>query len=489
MRSAFFVLSLLFLPISVFAGVVINEIMYDLEGSDSGREWIEISNFGDMDIDISGWKLYENETNHKISSSDLDILIIPAGGYAVITDNYGKFFLDWPDFNGLVFDSAFSLNNTVGEGLVIRDSELNDVDNVFYSPEWGANGDGNSLQKVDGDWTISNPTPGVSNISQPPGETSELEESQDIEGSLYIPIEKRPQIKAYAGENRIMVAGALGDFYGEGFGFGDEPLKNGRYLWNFGDGTLKEGQNVNHFYRYPGEYRVVLDVSNSDYSIADSLIVNVVKNEICISEIKTGVDSFVELHNPSKEEIDVSGWKIRSREQKFTFSKNSFIRPQSYLVIPSISSGIVFPQGGGVIEFLYPNNLPADSLKYDGNLLDGQSFSRENDNVFVAEETPGARNSEKMVEQVFHMVSHMEYHMEDDEVVHEEDFGKNNMENQKDTQMEDLSGDLEIEANVITIKDNNFGLRDKKLYYVLGVVFLVIFASLGVYFIRRNKIM
>ena len=44
----------------VFAGdVVINEIMYDLSGSDTDREWIEIYNKGTSSIDLAEWRFQE----------------------------------------------------------------------------------------------------------------------------------------------------------------------------------------------------------------------------------------------------------------------------------------------------------------------------------------------------------------------------------------------------------------------------------------------
>lgn len=43
-QGIFLLLLLIFIPFPLFAQVVINEIMYDLEGSDDGREWVEIKN-------------------------------------------------------------------------------------------------------------------------------------------------------------------------------------------------------------------------------------------------------------------------------------------------------------------------------------------------------------------------------------------------------------------------------------------------------------
>ena len=46
------------------ASVTINEIMYDLEGADTGREWVEVHNSGSEAVDLLKWKFVEGGTNH-----------------------------------------------------------------------------------------------------------------------------------------------------------------------------------------------------------------------------------------------------------------------------------------------------------------------------------------------------------------------------------------------------------------------------------------
>ena len=53
-----------------YAGVVINEIMYDVEGTDTGREWIEVYNDSDAPVDLSAFKFFEADTNHEIVSAE-----------------------------------------------------------------------------------------------------------------------------------------------------------------------------------------------------------------------------------------------------------------------------------------------------------------------------------------------------------------------------------------------------------------------------------
>ncbi|MBU1179252.1 lamin tail domain-containing protein, partial [Patescibacteria group bacterium] len=293
----------------------------------------------------------------------------------------------------------------------------------------------------------------------------------------YIPPQDLPTIKAYAGKDRTMIAGALADFNGQAFGLDDKPLENARYLWNFGDGVIKEGENITHFYKYPGEYKVILEVSSGGYSVSDDVIVKVVSNEIFISEIKTGVDSFIELANPSGQEINISGWAFRNGNQSFTFSKNSFIRPRGYLVIPASASGIIFYQGNGRVELLYPGGFLADSFNYSGVVLDNQSFSRNGDGGAITPETPGAVNAKMAVLTVSapEKISKKESELDlcpDGSVCEVKPDEKTSGQNQV--------------ANVVAVSNNNSS-SNNKIYYFLGVFVLVIFSGGGIYFIRRQS--
>lgn len=158
MKPIFLLLtSLLLVPISL-AQVQITEIMYNLDGSDENREWIEVK-FTE-DLNFSDWKFFEANTNHRLNlvqGSDS----MSAGDYAVIARKETDFMNDNPSFTGNLFTSSFSLLNTE-EPLEIRTPEKETVDSVTYTSAWGADGDGNSLQLLS-DWEACEPTPGLEN--------------------------------------------------------------------------------------------------------------------------------------------------------------------------------------------------------------------------------------------------------------------------------------------------------------------------------------
>ena len=135
-----FILSVVVIPPSILAThpsikgetIWINEIMFNPEGSDSGREWIEIYNYGTSDINISGWKLWEGGSNHTISLIK-GSWIIGKLSYAIIANNATKFLQDHPDYKGTLFESKFSLSNNKNETIVLKNSSLGEVDSATYN--------------------------------------------------------------------------------------------------------------------------------------------------------------------------------------------------------------------------------------------------------------------------------------------------------------------------------------------------------------------
>jgi len=163
----------------VSAQIEISEIMYDLDGTDAGREWIEIYNSGE-EINISGWKFYEAETNHRLTAYNGD-LIIKADEFAIIVNKPEEFLTDH-DFDGTIIDSSWQSLSNSGELLQILDGkDGNIIDEIEYS----ADEEGLTLQNVAGEWCSGEPTPGE------PNECSEPEPESVVED----PIEETPEIE------------------------------------------------------------------------------------------------------------------------------------------------------------------------------------------------------------------------------------------------------------------------------------------------------
>ncbi|NTV22013.1 MAG: PKD domain-containing protein [Candidatus Yonathbacteria bacterium] len=357
----------LFVPVFVFADVRMTEVMYDPSGTDTGREWIEVCNTGDTDITLSTWRLFEGDTNHKITtttSSENGIL----GGHAcaIIADKPDAFANDFSEYTGRVFDSTFSLNNT-GETLILRDGDLIDSDTTVYDVSASGAGDGNTLSRtVSGAWVATAPNPGVWDPSSFPApieaekdDTSntndeEETESKTVESSVLSWIPK-PSIYAYAGKDTTVLAGASVAFTGQGAGTTKTPLKIAEYVWNFGDGTIMRGQSVFHTYRYPGTYIAYLTVVSGDVQGGDSVTITVKEPKLTLSAVgMESDDRYVEITNGASEEIELSYWYLRAGERQFRIPEHTYIQGgASVRFLEEVTQ--LSPMSPDRVALLYPN--------------------------------------------------------------------------------------------------------------------------------------
>jgi hypothetical protein len=166
MRIATVILTTFFVPGPVFASVVVSEVMYDLPGTDTKREWIEVTNVGTNAINLTEIVFFEANTSHKIKAFEGGTML-SSGAATVIALDAGKFKEDNPIFSGMLVDSSWSSLSNDGEELEIRDSEGVVLDRIAYTKEQGAAGNGMSLERSGNSFQESNPTPGSPPSSLP----------------------------------------------------------------------------------------------------------------------------------------------------------------------------------------------------------------------------------------------------------------------------------------------------------------------------------
>ena len=155
----------LVVPAWASASVQITEIMYDAPGSDSGHEWVEVTNTGSTTEDIAGYKFFEGGVHHALAIVAGTTTLV-AGGSAVIANDPSAFLIGFPAYAGALFKSSFSLNNT-GETVSLDTKSLVAEDTAAYSSAAGADGDGNSLHKVAAGFVAGAPDPGVYSVVPP----------------------------------------------------------------------------------------------------------------------------------------------------------------------------------------------------------------------------------------------------------------------------------------------------------------------------------
>jgi len=147
MKARFFVLAAIFFgSFFIFSKVfcantdiVVNEIgAYPT----STHEWVEIWNKGSDPVDLTGWKFWENSTNHGLMASTTDS-VVSSHEYAAICQDEGQFLADHPGFPGSVFDSSWTSLSEDGEEIGLKDSGGNFIEKFTYGPAHG-----NSLERV-----------------------------------------------------------------------------------------------------------------------------------------------------------------------------------------------------------------------------------------------------------------------------------------------------------------------------------------------------
>lgn len=314
-------------PLTSHAAVVITEIMYDLPGSDTDREWVEITNQGSATVDVSGYKFFEYGTNHGLTLATGATVLAPEQS-AVIANNAATFKIDWPNYSGTLFDSSFSLSNT-GEPLALKNSAGDIEDSVSYTSDFGAAGDGNSLHRSGNSFVARAPNPGVfgSQSGSTPSSGGPSSSPSSYSTSTSTPTSTPAQnstITARAGGDQTVFVGAGSVFEGEALGTQGSLLQNARYVWNFGDGAVAEGKSVMHTYLYPGTYIAVLSIASGEYSASDRLTVTVLLPEVALV---VEADGSLVVRNASSREIDLGAWSLVRGGAIFTIPRRTFVPP------------------------------------------------------------------------------------------------------------------------------------------------------------------
>jgi hypothetical protein len=356
---------MLWLPIqSVFAGVIINEIMYDVEGTDTDREWIEIKNDGSESIDIASWKFFEANSNHGLVLSSGDSMIGP-GEYAIIAAQPTAFLVDWPSVTAAIFDSSFSLNNETGEALALKNGSGEIMDEITYSSSSGAAGNGNSLNRSGDNFVEGDATPGDENTDSS-DDTEDEEDEEDTETTTSGSSTKKtevvivPKLSLSIEAPTIATVGVPIIIDATMRGYEKEGYRVGHFMWGMGDGYGFESESISKFwyiFEYPGEYVITLDFAfkkKEDKPDASArAVVVVTEPKIIISGINTKGPGSLEIKNISNREVELSKWIVRSGIQEFSIANNTILLPGRTLILnPKVtqlsyisSASLIVPTG------------------------------------------------------------------------------------------------------------------------------------------------
>jgi len=204
---------------------------------------------------------------------------------------------------------------------------------------------------------------------------------------------------AEAGQDVVTNVGAVIRFDGsQSFDPDNDQLV---YIWSFGDGNSKEGTSIDHSYELQGKYIVSLEVGDGKSTSIDTLIVNVYPQAIFISEFlpdpttEEEKNEWIEIGNFSNYLADISGWEIADEgtsSHRFVFPKNTFVLPNTFLVLPRPLTKITLNNDKDSISLFYPSGQLADEVSYE-KPKSGLSAARKDEKFFwTLIPTPGFGN-------------------------------------------------------------------------------------------------
>ena len=133
-------------PVSTDDGLIVNELLPNPSGSDTGNEFIELFNGGSQTVHLSDYKL-QIMSSSATTNVTLPNLTIAAGDYLAL-------------YNDAL---NFTLVNTTGQVGLVR---LSDGKIISQSNVYQVAGDGMAWALIKGEWQYTNvPTPNAANLS------------------------------------------------------------------------------------------------------------------------------------------------------------------------------------------------------------------------------------------------------------------------------------------------------------------------------------
>ncbi|MFA7315676.1 MAG: lamin tail domain-containing protein [Candidatus Paceibacterota bacterium] len=332
--------SLIFCTKSALASLEITEIMFDPKGSNADHQWIEVYNpdGNAVSVDAGTWRFNDGSGHYMNDKIDFSI---PASSYVIITGNKSVFLADHPGYSGTVIDTSMSLDKD-GDIVALTNNGATII-SATYTSSMGASENGDSLQKINGTWKGSSPTPGTSNVDTGTAvqniASTTVEEEQDEEEKILTYATKI--ISPTRVTTNIAFPISVKTTTSQ-----KEILNVGRFVWNFGDGnseTRETSEAFEYMYAYPGEYVVTLSFYRSIFSetaeAKDRIVVTVLPAGVRISATGDSASPYVELQNNSGADVDISKWILKGATRSFVIPEGSIVLPSKKVRLASRATG------------------------------------------------------------------------------------------------------------------------------------------------------
>ncbi|NOX19569.1 MAG: hypothetical protein GXO87_14975 [Chlorobi bacterium] len=368
--------------------VVINEVMY--KPSSGEPEWIEIYNRSSKSVNLKNWRIADNSTRRIIS--DVDLTMAPRTFVVLSKDISINDFYDVP--SRVIVLSLPSLGNS-GDEIFLTDPSDFEIDNLDYSPDWGGNEGGRSLERKDvnentnlkSNWATSTDeakaTPGKKNSVIPKDYDLALTEfviqpdAPSVGDTLrFSALIENVGKRSASSFSFIIYEDANGDSTGDQteiiFEKSFQSLASGaKTTADFETLDIQSGTRV-----YIAEVLYSRDEITENNILFESVYVNPPPanfSDIVINEIMykpaSGEPEWIEIFNRSGDAINLNGWRFGDRSRKVTLTdEDAELAAGAFAVISSDETLLDFfdiPSLFIVADLPSLNNTGDDLTLYD----------------------------------------------------------------------------------------------------------------------------
>ena len=340
-----------FLSNFVFANdLYISEIMYNPEGNDEGREWVEVVNLSSMPIKIfggkKGWR-FNDGSNHLFEETEI---ILNHNEVLVIAQNKQKFLSEYTSFRGKIIEvKNMSLKNERGI-ISIFDENKNLIAIREYSNACGGNGNNYSIVFIN---------------------NTCYENSQKGGNPGFYPDERKMDIKEKA----------------------EEKIRE--------NDSIQQNNFQNNFTQN-NEEKTSLQSLENEISTSSLLNESLISEEdlscLVINEFlpnpygKDENKEFIEIYNECDKKINLDGWVIKIGRFKLKLSGE--IKEKEFIVLKNSDYKFYIRNSGEEISLLRDKET-IYKISYSGKAPEDLSFSRDEEEWFWTLPTPGKENKKE----------------------------------------------------------------------------------------------
>lgn len=403
----------LFVPLFVLASTRINEVLFDPSGTDTGLEKIELYNATEAAIDMAGWELYPDGIGYftfpagfSIAPQAFVVIHLRASGaddsanryHAAASGNMGnssgsvalfrpggrssETIVDFVRYHMPGSSERKTWESAAAEAGLWTAGTFIDVSGFSEGSSIGLASDG--VRSGAGSWqTFATSSFGAANGSAPalPSPSPAVVSPPPAAPTLQL------SLRASAGSDVTVMAGAATAFEGSAFGLDGTPLAGARFVWNFGDGTLHEGRATTHVYRFPGRYHANLTVQSGEVSGSDWRLVTVLPARLVVSEVMPGRGGFIELASEAEVGLDLGGVAVVAGAT-FRIPLGTIIEPQGVLTFANAVTGL---NAASAVALHDAQGNQLDAVLLLGALAPGGSWERVGERMVpTAAPTPGS---------------------------------------------------------------------------------------------------